>query len=64
MWLILAIPFGKVFSQTTACCIEPLQLSLKNRCKLRPLLLKWVEEDENDEDLQEIHRAGTRVQAP
>lgn len=45
---------GKVFSQTTICRFEALQLSLKNMCKLRPLLEKWVEEADNNENLQEV----------
>ncbi|KAF6115610.1 hypothetical protein HJG60_015339 [Phyllostomus discolor] len=36
--LTLGILFGKVFSQTTMCRFEALQLSLKNKCKLLPLL--------------------------
>lgn len=51
---------GKVFSQTTICRFEALQLSLKNMCKLRPLLQKWVEEADNNENLQEV-RVGGRM---
>ena len=54
---------GKVFSQTTICRFEALQLSFKNMCKLRPLLQKWVEEADNNENLQEICKAETLVQA-
>ena len=36
--LTLGVLFGKVFSQTTICHFEALQLSFKNMCKLRPLL--------------------------
>ena len=54
---------GKVFSQTTICRFEALQLSFKNMCKLRPLLQKWVEEADNNENLQEIGKAETLVQA-
>ncbi|KAI4567367.1 hypothetical protein MJG53_008947 [Ovis ammon polii x Ovis aries] len=32
-------------------------------CKLRPLLQKWVEEADNNENLQEIGKAETLVQA-
>uniref|UniRef100_A0A2K6CTC0 POU domain protein n=1 Tax=Macaca nemestrina TaxID=9545 RepID=A0A2K6CTC0_MACNE len=53
----------KVFSQTTICRFEALQLSFKNMCKLRPLLQKWVEEADNNENLQEICKAETLVQA-
>ncbi|KAG8444744.1 hypothetical protein GDO86_009785 [Hymenochirus boettgeri] len=34
-------PIGNVFSQTTICRFEALQLSFKNMCKLKPLLNKW-----------------------
>lgn len=33
-----------MFSQTTICRFEALQLSFKNMCKLKPLLFKWLEE--------------------
>ncbi|CAI2319876.1 unnamed protein product [Caenorhabditis sp. 36 PRJEB53466] len=36
--------YGNVFSQTTICRFEALQLSFKNMCKLKPLLFKWLEE--------------------
>uniref|UniRef100_A0A8C0I7N5 POU domain protein n=1 Tax=Bubo bubo TaxID=30461 RepID=A0A8C0I7N5_BUBBB len=36
--------YGNVFSQTTICRFEALQLSFKNMCKLKPLLNKWLEE--------------------
>lgn len=36
--------YGNVFSQTTICRFEALQLSFKNMCKLKPLLQKWLEE--------------------
>uniref|UniRef100_A0A1I8BW53 POU domain protein n=1 Tax=Meloidogyne hapla TaxID=6305 RepID=A0A1I8BW53_MELHA len=35
--------YGQVFSQTTICRFEALQLSVKNMCKLRPLLQSWLE---------------------
>uniref|UniRef100_A0A8C5XHC5 POU domain protein n=1 Tax=Microcebus murinus TaxID=30608 RepID=A0A8C5XHC5_MICMU len=44
--LTLGVLFGKMFSQTTICHFEALQLSFKNMCRgrgLRPLLQKWVE---------------------
>ena len=63
MGLTLGVLFGKVFGQTTICCFEALQLSFKNMCKLRPLLQKWVEEADNNENLQEICKAETLVQA-
>ncbi|XP_038538764.1 LOW QUALITY PROTEIN: POU domain, class 5, transcription factor 1 [Canis lupus familiaris] len=62
--LTLGVLFGKVFSQTTICRFEALQLSFKNMCKLRPLLPeRWVEEADNNENLQEICKAETLVQA-
>ncbi|XP_006875677.1 PREDICTED: POU domain, class 5, transcription factor 1 [Chrysochloris asiatica] len=60
--LTLGVLFGKVFSQTTICRFEALQLSFKNMCKLRPLLQKWVEEADNNENLQEICKTETLLQ--
>ncbi|XDA71577.1 hypothetical protein R6Z07F_001930 [Ovis aries] len=60
--LTLGVLFGKVFSQMTICRFEALQLSFKNMCKLRALLQK-VEEADNNENLQEIGKAETLVQA-
>ena len=57
--LTLGVLFGKVFSQTTICGFEALQLSFKNMCKLRPLLEKWVEEADKYENLQEQCKAQT-----
>ena len=42
----LAKVHGSVFSQTTICRFENLQLSYKNACKLRPILEQWLEEAE------------------
>lgn len=42
--LALGTLYGNVFSQTTICRFEALQLSFKNMCKLKPLLYKWLEE--------------------
>ncbi|CAG9825306.1 unnamed protein product [Phaedon cochleariae] len=42
--LALGTLYGNVFSQTTICRFEALQLSFKNMCKLKPLLQKWLEE--------------------
>lgn len=44
--------YGNIFSQTTICRFEALELSFKNMCKLKPLLLKWlgVTEDNNRKD--------------
>jgi len=36
--------YGNVFSQTTICRFEALQLSFKNMCKLKPLLQRWLDE--------------------
>ncbi|KAF7236223.1 POU domain, class 5, transcription factor 3 [Varanus komodoensis] len=44
---------GKMFSQTTICRFEALQLSFKNMCKLKPLLQRWLEEADSNENLQE-----------
>lgn len=63
MGLTLGALSGEVFSQTTTCRFEALQLSFKNVCKLWPLLQRWVEEADNDENLQEVCKAETLVQA-
>jgi len=42
--LALGTLYGNVFSQTTICRFEALQLSYKNMCKLKPLLQKWLQE--------------------
>ncbi|KAL3314090.1 hypothetical protein Ciccas_007300 [Cichlidogyrus casuarinus] len=42
--LALGTLYGNVFSQTTICRFEALQLSFKNMCKLKPLLHKWLQE--------------------
>lgn len=42
--MALGTLYGNVFSQTTICRFEALQLSFKNMCKLKPLLAKWLEE--------------------
>ena len=42
--LALGTLYGNVFSQTTICRFEALQLSFKNMCKLRPLLQNWLME--------------------
>lgn len=46
--LALGTLFGSVFSQTTICRFEALQLSFKNMCKLKPLLQKWLIEADNN----------------
>jgi len=42
--LALGTLYGNVFSQTTICRFEALQLSFKNMCKLMPLLKRWLAE--------------------
>lgn len=46
----------------TICSFEALKLSFRNTCKLQPLLLKWVEEAANNENLQEMCKAETLMQ--
>lgn len=40
--------YGYVFSQTTICRFEAMQLSFKNMCKLKPLLTKWLQDTDID----------------
>jgi len=42
----LARAHSCVFSQTTICRFENLQLSYKNACKLRPVLEQWLQDAE------------------
>ncbi|XP_074092843.1 POU domain, class 5, transcription factor 1 isoform X2 [Macrotis lagotis] len=60
--ITLGALFGKVFSQTTICRFEALQLSFKNMCKLRPLLQKWLEAADDNDHLQEMCKAETVLQ--
>lgn len=46
-----------MFSQTTICRFEALQLSFKNMCKLKPLLQRWLDEAETSENPQEVSKA-------
>uniref|UniRef100_A0A8B9DX15 POU domain protein n=1 Tax=Anser cygnoides TaxID=8845 RepID=A0A8B9DX15_ANSCY len=46
-----------MFSQTTICRFEALQLSFKNMCKLKPLLQRWLNEAENTDNMQEMCNA-------
>ena len=46
--MALGTLYGNVFSQTTICRFEALQLSFKNMCKLKPLLARWLEETNNN----------------
>ncbi|XP_059571495.1 POU domain, class 5, transcription factor 3 isoform X1 [Alligator mississippiensis] len=52
--LALGTLYGKMFSQTTICRFEALQLSFKNMCKLKPLLQRWLNEAENNDNMQEV----------
>ncbi|XP_060676765.1 POU domain, class 5, transcription factor 3-like [Hemiscyllium ocellatum] len=52
--LALGNLYGKMFSQTTICRFEALQLSFKNMCKLKPILQRWLNDAENNGGLQEI----------
>uniref|UniRef100_A0A3B1JE75 POU domain, class 5, transcription factor 3 n=1 Tax=Astyanax mexicanus TaxID=7994 RepID=A0A3B1JE75_ASTMX len=57
--LALGNLYGKMFSQTTICRFEALQLSFKNMCKLKPLLQRWLNEAEtldNPQDMYKIER--------
>ena len=42
--LALGTLYGNMFSQTTICRFEALQLSFKNMCQLKPLLEQWMNE--------------------
>ena len=46
--LALGKLYGSMFSQTHICRFEALQLSFKNMCKLKPLLVRWLEEADKD----------------
>ncbi|GCB66183.1 hypothetical protein scyTo_0010063 [Scyliorhinus torazame] len=52
--LALGNLYGKMFSQTTICRLEALQLSFKNMCKLKPMLQRWLIDAENNGGLHEI----------
>ncbi|XP_070593914.1 POU domain, class 5, transcription factor 1 isoform X2 [Erythrolamprus reginae] len=54
--MALGLLYGKMFSQTTICRFEALQLSFKNMCKLKPLLQRWLQEADSNENLQEVVR--------
>ena len=43
-----------MFSQTTICRFEALQLSFKNMCKLKPLLQRWLNEAETSDNPQDV----------
>ncbi|XP_020314180.1 POU domain, class 5, transcription factor 1 [Oncorhynchus kisutch] len=48
--------YGKMFSQTTICRFEALQLSFKNMCKLKPLLRRWLNEAETSDNPQDMYK--------
>nr|ACZ54718.1 POU2 [Notamacropus eugenii] len=52
--MALGTLYGKMFSQTTICRFEALQLSFKNMCKLKPLLQRWLQAVENTDNPQEM----------
>ncbi|KAK1155582.1 POU domain, class 5, transcription factor 1 [Acipenser oxyrinchus oxyrinchus] len=54
--LALGNLYGKMFSQTTICRFEALQLSFKNMCKLKPLLQRWLNEAENTDNPQDMYK--------
>ncbi|XP_053329149.1 POU domain, class 5, transcription factor 1.1-like [Spea bombifrons] len=51
---MLGIIFDKLFSQTTICRFESLQLSYKNMCQLKPLLSHWLVVAEKYDNLLEL----------
>ncbi|XP_042202686.1 POU domain, class 5, transcription factor 3-like, partial [Callorhinchus milii] len=52
--LALGALYGKMFSQTTICRFEAIQLSFKNMCKLKPLLQRWLLDAKDTDNLQEL----------
>lgn len=59
--LALGSLYGNVFSQTTICRFEALQLSFKNMCKLKPLLSKWLEQaDSNNSNPSAVDKVATQ----
>ncbi|KAL7669442.1 hypothetical protein ACOME3_010097 [Neoechinorhynchus agilis] len=53
--------FGSMFSQTTICRFEALQLSFKNMCKLKPMLQAWLERtDSSTNSLNSLDRIATQ----
>lgn len=59
--LALGTMYGNVFSQTTICRFEALQLSFKNMCKLKPLLVKWLQDaDSNKGAASGIDKLGAQ----
>lgn len=54
--LALGNLYGKMFSQTTICRFEALQLSFKNMCKLKPLLQRWLNDAETSDNPQDMYK--------
>lgn len=52
--MLFFVHVGKMFSQTTICRFEALQLSFKNMCKLKPLLQRWLNEAETSDNPQDV----------
>ncbi|XP_069097554.1 POU domain, class 5, transcription factor 3-like [Pleurodeles waltl] len=52
--LALGSLYGRMFSQTTICRFEALQLSFKNMCKLKPLLQRWLNEADNTQNMEQL----------
>ncbi|KAG8447434.1 hypothetical protein GDO86_014787 [Hymenochirus boettgeri] len=60
----LGILYGKMFSQTTICRFESLRLTFTNMCRLKPLLERWMEEAEEDnENLQDLIQKAHQEEA-
>merc|ERR1712025_396157 len=53
--LALGKLYGNDFSQTTISRFEALNLSLKNMCKLKPLLQKWLEDADTKENTESYY---------
>ncbi|XP_056146425.1 POU domain, class 5, transcription factor 1-like [Lampris incognitus] len=54
--LALGNRYGKLFSQTTICRFEALQLSFKNMCKLKPVLQRWLNEAETSDNHEDMYK--------
>ncbi|XP_040191593.1 POU domain, class 5, transcription factor 1.1-like [Rana temporaria] len=46
--------YGKIFTQTTICKFESVQLTYKNMCRIKPFLQRWLKEAKNNDHLQEM----------
>ncbi|XP_075181055.1 POU domain, class 5, transcription factor 1.1-like [Anomaloglossus baeobatrachus] len=47
---------GRVLSQATICRFESNQLSFRNMCQLKPLMARWMEKVDQQENLDELLR--------